>query len=175
MFPVLSHADLSVLIEGEALFVSVFIALLTFLSLSNRRKITAAANKADTAASAATSVADDVRAVKDSVVNDHKHEDGTPIGLRDDTDTKHVESMAAIEQIATDLRSLAKTTNRKFDAMGRDIGGMRGELRDVRSHIDGSDERILDLEKTSPRAEVALAAAAVRKATRKTPIRKATT
>jgi hypothetical protein len=138
----------------------------------NAKKLDRTAVKADQAATAATLVGADVKAVKDSVVNDHKHDDGSPVGLRDDNDDKHIESMAAIEQVGKDLRAFAKTTNGKFNTIGKDIGGMRQELRVVRSHAEGSDERILDLEKTTPRAEVREAVAAVR--ARKPPTRKAT-
>jgi uncharacterized coiled-coil DUF342 family protein len=137
----------------------------------NAKKLDRAVVTTTAAKAAVQSVADDVNTVKNSVVNDHKKEDGSPLGLRDDNDEKHTESMAAITQVATDLRQFAKSTNGKFTSLGKDLGGIRHELRDARGDIGNNRDRILELEKTTPRAEVRRAVA---KATRKTPTRKAT-
>lgn len=152
--PVLSHDDLSVLIEAEAVFVSLFIAFLTFLSLSNRRKITAAATKADTAATAATNVASDVAAVKEQVVNGHKKPDGEPINLREENDERHADSTEMQRRILNAIGQIRKDFNRQLGSVRDDIGGIRVELRGIRETVTTDAGRILELERTMPASEV---------------------
>lgn len=78
------------------------------------------------------------KASRNQVENDHS------TNLREEQDTRHRESMAAIRELRTHV-------DRRFDATGSDIRGLRrdiGRLTDSDEHLE---ERIRDLENTQPR------------------------
>lgn len=64
-----------------------------------------------------------VRRVHEQVENDHARDPNKTTNLRDDLDEKHAE-------------------------LRRDIGGLRGDIRQVRIDLSRTDERVLELETT---------------------------
>lgn len=77
----------------------------------------------------------DTTAVRDQVVNHHVDEDGEPILMRDENDTRHAETAGW------------------FKELRRDVGGLREDVRGLRSDIRHERDRIDDIEDTLTKRE----------------------
>jgi hypothetical protein len=73
-----------------------------------------------------------IRAVRDQLENDHARDPHKTTNLRDDLDKKHLEVLDRI-----------RTT-------GRDIGGLREDVRQLRRDLSHETGRIDELERTRP-------------------------
>jgi septal ring factor EnvC (AmiA/AmiB activator) len=71
-----------------------------------------------------------IRAVRDQLENDHARDPHKTTNLRDDLDRKHDELVRIVRN------------------QSKDIGGIRGDIRQLRSDLSHESERIDEIERT---------------------------
>jgi hypothetical protein len=85
----------------------------------------------------------DARAARAQLDNDHTTDPGKTSNLREDLDEKH----GAVLQT---VRSLVVIVN----MLRRDVGGMRQDVRQLRTDLSGTQDRVHDLENTQDRERI---------------------
>lgn len=80
----------------------------------------------------------DTSAVRDQVVNHHVDENGEPILMRDENDTRHAETAGWFKELRRDVGGLCE-----------DVRGLRTDIRHERDRIDELEDTLTKKEGTS--------------------------
>jgi len=141
-----SEAELEVIRQVGAAVVSIVSAIgIVAVAILNRTRqhTKQTRDNAESAATNAATAAINSEVIKAEVKNSHD------TNLREESDERHKVLMSTLELVVRTQQLQGKSIH----SVQRDVGGLRGDVRELRSNLEAERERIRDLEDTHPHAK----------------------